>query len=1294
MPPKIGDKEDNKPALPLSPDSNSSSVFSLNLDGISIEEESSTEPLPSPGSSLPSDLINDLKNIFKNEDIEIVLGATGSLQFKGVNINIKDITQAKLAPFGIDLRAMPVSQSDPLGIEIPARYLELCQQLIAPQRANTNVIMQNNRALEIAGDLFGTHLLGSLAERGGREMNPDPVIASFFYGQARKKGLLLAENNLATLFNQNPNNKGTAFYAFFGLENPAAPPGLIEAFTKLINENNSSNPTPFDEALEKQNWGKIKTFLPEDVYTAAVKRKNNLFPAHTVDADDATGTITAPGNGSTSPPPPSPKPPPRKDKPILDTSQLHPNLLVYAELANHYHLQTGLAQGSWAQVDTLAQNLKNCHTLSANLKNDRLTQSDQIPQPQRQQVLSILAECITHYEKLQASGPTITYLFCNQQFNSNSAQEITTLKDELKSITQREPKLDHLAEGYVLASVIVDTEKSAFVQGTHKSDNSFTSDAYITKSLMADKDKLKEFVMSQIESFKADKRSFGETMKFSGNFTKEYMIEALSYCQLRGYKYEVDLKLANKVLTNVTIDATKTEAEWSLFLNAQNKQPFAKLLSDSQLKKRESYLKLAPLNQPELQAKEAAIDNLIQKKPPAAIVKIGVKRSIIIKNPLKPQTQGPAPTSKPFSPQEVKDLTYAMQNNLCNDKPPFEGTSLDKDTVLKERIQACQRTVRVHVSPAWQTWASQNNKSLSNVMQFTNPGYADIKNSANLKTLKNKGLLAPDSNPNSNKDRVYSKLRVITADVVLLNDPDFKTVSVMTTAAPNLMGSSPGDSKEFTPKGIFNEAKYKTACVEQANLICRAAKEQGFTKIGMPDFGLGVYLNTLDDSEKLKAREAMLTAFSKAALDHNIAIDWIIYDQDPNCQKNIADSQSAGNAKFIIKTGDLLLEMKEAAKSGQNITFINPGSDRTIGGNFTADNPKTLEEQIAQQTSLLASMSVCFNPQIKDEYEKVINMTSDQVCVPPEKERSDNTFVNPPHSIVSSQGQSHSIQTLQMFQNGLTYVPFYDSKFENYIFANYAKEKLTGLDKVEYQTPEHYFQAQKFKDFPDLGKLFLDNNLSSDGARKLAEDIFKNPIKYKRTVADIDQIKNQWFGKNDYEAMLNVIRARCSSNSEFLSKLTLTGTAYILEDTYTGPKGKADSKWGGGPDGLGQNLLGKALMQVRVEKQTGVSPLSPSALKEFNSDFIVKTNLARRERQVVDSLLKTISDHPQNEEDNRIKKEFDKNTPLSLAQRYVRANTCMQKEVICQSHNLQWNKVATPPHQPHPARAPTPLIRI
>lgn len=127
-----------------------------------------------------------------------------------------------------------------------------------------------------------------------------------------------------------------------------------------------------------------------------------------------------------------------------------------------------------------------------------------------------------------------------------------------------------------------------------------------------------------------------------------------------------------------------------------------------------------------------------------------------------------------------------------------------------------------------------------------------------------------------------------------------------------------------------------------------------------------------------------------------------------------------------------------------------------------------------------------------------------------------------------------------------------DHPFE--FLSNFHPSKIV-IEEKEYDTVEHYYQSQKFKDTP-------------------YEEIIRKaetPAKTKR-LAKRYPIREDWDEVKD-EVMLKGLRAKFTQNPELKDKLIETGECNIHEaspyDLYWGEKGL--------------DKLGKLLMKVREE---------------------------------------------------------------------------------------------------------------
>jgi N-glycosidase YbiA len=130
-------------------------------------------------------------------------------------------------------------------------------------------------------------------------------------------------------------------------------------------------------------------------------------------------------------------------------------------------------------------------------------------------------------------------------------------------------------------------------------------------------------------------------------------------------------------------------------------------------------------------------------------------------------------------------------------------------------------------------------------------------------------------------------------------------------------------------------------------------------------------------------------------------------------------------------------------------------------------------------------------------------------------------------------------------------------------FSNFSPHRI-DLEGVIWSTSEHYYQAQKF-----VGTQYhhLCGQIRQAASPELAAAIGRNPLHIVRS--DWNLLKTN--------IMYRAVFTKFKSHSDLKALLLGTGEALIVENSPT------DSYWGCGPDGLGQNQLGKVLMQIRQE---------------------------------------------------------------------------------------------------------------
>jgi hypothetical protein len=235
------------------------------------------------------------------------------------------------------------------------------------------------------------------------------------------------------------------------------------------------------------------------------------------------------------------------------------------------------------------------------------------------------------------------------------------------------------------------------------------------------------------------------------------------------------------------------------------------------------------------------------------------------------------------------------------------------------------------------------------------------------------------------KSRHLSRYRIIHGPVDFYSGTDFKQkdrtqLYVMSTNGINLMGSSPTDLSDFvSSRGKLNVAAFKSEYEKIADHIVATAKSEG-KKLVMPTFGAGVYLKNLSKDQQTIAKKIIFESFANAASKHQTHVYWDAYS---NREKGIYDAIPNIDRSFIsVETGDMVELAKNLQQRGENIALLNAGSDRTIGGGYTAaPHPGTpTEEQTSHQSDLVFMHSRTFNePILKSELDKAVRLSAKQL---------------------------------------------------------------------------------------------------------------------------------------------------------------------------------------------------------------------------------------------------------------------------------------------------------------------------
>lgn len=146
-----------------------------------------------------------------------------------------------------------------------------------------------------------------------------------------------------------------------------------------------------------------------------------------------------------------------------------------------------------------------------------------------------------------------------------------------------------------------------------------------------------------------------------------------------------------------------------------------------------------------------------------------------------------------------------------------------------------------------------------------------------------------------------------------------------------------------------------------------------------------------------------------------------------------------------------------------------------------------------------------------------------------------------------------------------------DSFRGDYYFLSNFYPAAVQYDGITYQNNEAAFQAQKCLTITEqLG--FADIDASS--AKKLGRKVRLRP--------DWEQVK--------VRLMKEIVRMKFVQNPDLKEKLLATGDATLIEGNTWG-----DRTWGK-VDGVGMNLLGKILMEVREELKNTVYDIDQSSM--------------------------------------------------------------------------------------------------
>jgi ribA/ribD-fused uncharacterized protein len=153
---------------------------------------------------------------------------------------------------------------------------------------------------------------------------------------------------------------------------------------------------------------------------------------------------------------------------------------------------------------------------------------------------------------------------------------------------------------------------------------------------------------------------------------------------------------------------------------------------------------------------------------------------------------------------------------------------------------------------------------------------------------------------------------------------------------------------------------------------------------------------------------------------------------------------------------------------------------------------------------------------------------------------------------------------------------FYGINDEFGYMSNFYKTTFKDENEIQFNCSEQYFMYHKCMTFEPLNEKLLNEILNETSATKIK--------KYGRMIKNFDE--NVWNEKK-YHIMVDALRLKFDQNENIKKKLLETNYKILYEASAT------DKIWGIGFScenainenkiKFGQNLLGKALMQIRYE---------------------------------------------------------------------------------------------------------------
>lgn len=153
---------------------------------------------------------------------------------------------------------------------------------------------------------------------------------------------------------------------------------------------------------------------------------------------------------------------------------------------------------------------------------------------------------------------------------------------------------------------------------------------------------------------------------------------------------------------------------------------------------------------------------------------------------------------------------------------------------------------------------------------------------------------------------------------------------------------------------------------------------------------------------------------------------------------------------------------------------------------------------------------------------------------------------------------------------------FYGVKDKYAFMSNFYKCNFTDERNITFNCSEQYFMYEKCMLFDSGNKTLLDNILKET-----------NPVQIKKYGRSVKNFDNKTWNACRYDVMYKSAKLKFEQNEDIKQKLIQTGNKILYEAS------KYDRIWGIGYFAMdavkqpiknyGQNLLGKILMEIRID---------------------------------------------------------------------------------------------------------------